>query len=123
MELLINSIMRHGGDRWALKAKVFGGSNVLQSTARSLRDIGAANVEFAQHFLRTERIPIVAAHTLQGAGMHIQFHTHTAKVLLRMLSQRDSEVVERDGARKATSALRKLDTSSITLFNDNGGQI
>lgn len=55
MELLVNGILRAGGQRQNLEAKMFGGGNVM----RGLSDIGKQNIEFATRFLRTEQIPCV----------------------------------------------------------------
>ncbi len=47
MELLINSLMKKGADRRRLKAKVFGGCNVVRN---SFASIGTSNVDFAFNF-------------------------------------------------------------------------
>ncbi|HEY0281598.1 MAG TPA: hypothetical protein VGC27_03120, partial [Rhizomicrobium sp.] len=44
MELLINDILKHGGDRRRLEAKIFGGANVVTA----LSDVGTRNVAFAR---------------------------------------------------------------------------
>ncbi|MFO7788308.1 MAG: chemotaxis protein CheD, partial [Halospina sp.] len=55
MELLINTIMKEGGRRLKLKAKVFGGGNVLNTGDSSGKlidsDIGGSNVRLAFSFL------------------------------------------------------------------------
>ena len=57
MELLINGLMRHGGLRERMEAKVFGGANVMAA----LSDIGSRNGAFARHFLAEEGIRLVSA--------------------------------------------------------------
>jgi chemotaxis protein CheD len=56
MECLINDILRLGGRRSNLEAKVFGGARVL--AIRS--DIGRRNIDFVHAYLELEGVPIVA---------------------------------------------------------------
>lgn len=85
MELLINQIMQLGGDRRRLQAKIFGGANVLALQGQQLQ-IGMRNVKFIREFLADEGIPITA-HRLGGSsGVKLCFFTHTAKALVRPLS-------------------------------------
>jgi chemotaxis protein CheD len=52
MELLINNLIRAGARRDRLEAKLFGGGRMVPG----LTDIGAANGQFAEDFLRREGI-------------------------------------------------------------------
>ena len=52
MELLINALIREGARRERLEAKLFGGGRIVPG----LTDIGAANGQFAEDFLRREGI-------------------------------------------------------------------
>ena len=115
MELLINRIMKEGGDRRRLKAKIFGGGNVI--SFRDHWNIGERNIEFAKGFLTTEGIPIVASHTGGKSGMQIQFHTHSTKVLVRLLDRRscDSVLVDERQAAIAFDS-NPAPQSDITLF-------
>ncbi len=54
MELLINEIIKLGGDRRNLTAKVFGGGSVTRSSI----DIGLKNINFIIEYLKEEGIPI-----------------------------------------------------------------
>lgn len=69
MELLINQMIKQGAQRLHLKAKAFGGGDVLKlgNELRGGQSIGAVNCEFIKTFLRTEHIPLVAS----GLGGHI----------------------------------------------------
>ncbi len=58
MELLINAIMKEGGDRRKLVAKAFGAGNVVASLQSPT--IGEQNATFIRTFLATEGIPLVA---------------------------------------------------------------
>ncbi|TAK63979.1 chemotaxis protein CheD [Methylobacter sp.] len=69
MELLINQMLRQGAQRIHIKAKAFGGGDVLKlgNELRGGQSIGAVNCEFIKTFLKTEHIPLVAS----GLGGHI----------------------------------------------------
>ncbi len=54
MELLINDIVKKGGKRENLEAKVFGGASVLDIKS----DIGKHNIQFAEEYLNCEAIQI-----------------------------------------------------------------
>jgi len=77
MELLINEVMKLGGDRRRFIAKAFGGANVLQGI--KMLSIGDANARFVREFLATERIPLVAERLGGNHAVHLYFHTDTGK--------------------------------------------
>ncbi|KAK0331538.1 hypothetical protein LTR94_028535, partial [Friedmanniomyces endolithicus] len=54
MELLINEVLKAGGRRDRLEAKLFGGGRMFDG----LRDVGRANADFAERFLRDEGIQL-----------------------------------------------------------------
>jgi len=54
MELLVNALMRGGGQRSDLRAHLYGGATMIAG----LGDIGKQNIAFARRFLRTEGIQI-----------------------------------------------------------------
>ncbi|MBA6349845.1 chemoreceptor glutamine deamidase CheD [Colwellia sp. BRX8-9] len=54
MEHLINAILKNGGRRSNLAAKIFGGGKVL----KQMSDIGQRNIEFAIQYLQLENIEI-----------------------------------------------------------------
>jgi len=63
MELLINDLLRSGGRRERMEAKLFGGARMFGG----LSDVGASNAAFAERFLRDEGIPVVGG-SLGGFG-------------------------------------------------------
>lgn len=52
MEMLVNGLLQRGARRERLQAKLFGGARLV----RGLTDIGNLNAEFAEHFVKRERI-------------------------------------------------------------------
>jgi chemotaxis protein CheD len=69
MELLINDILKHGGDRRRLEAKLFGGANVVSA----LTDVGSRNCAFARQFLSDEGIPVLGGDVGGDVARRIQY--------------------------------------------------
>jgi len=69
MELLINDILRKGGARDRLQAKLFGGARMIAG----LSDVGARNADFARRFLEREGIPCLSASLGGSQGRRVQF--------------------------------------------------
>ncbi|MGQ0646683.1 MAG: CheR family methyltransferase [Gemmatimonadaceae bacterium] len=92
MELLINEVMKLGGERSRLRAKVFGGASVIRAL-KTGADVGRKNAEFIRAFLATERIPIDAEQLGGTNPLEVRFNTDTSKVRVRALdSERDRAV-------------------------------
>lgn len=91
MEQLINSIIRHGGSRDRLEAKLFGGGRVLSS----MTDIGSLNVEFAHKYLSESGIPLLAEDTGGSNGRKVIYLTTNGRVRVRPLATTQS-VAERE---------------------------
>ena len=116
MEMLINAIMKEGGDRRRLKAKVFGGAALNRSSHRQSH-IGERNVEFIEQFLEAEGIPIISRYTGGPTGMQVRFHTQTAKAFVKLLDQTTSKRVEREESQHAAKVASSLvQTADVTLF-------
>jgi chemotaxis receptor (MCP) glutamine deamidase CheD len=89
MELLINEIMKHGGDRRRLRAKVFGGANVMPQ-AHWPWDVGKRNIEFIRHFLKTDDIPIVAERLGGKMPLRIVFVPTSGRAFVKEIRARKS---------------------------------
>ena len=77
MELLINAVMKEGGDRRRLVAKVFGAANVV-ATLQS-PTVGELNAIFIRDFLSAENIPLVAQRLGGTQPVQVYFRTDTGK--------------------------------------------
>lgn len=89
MELLINAVIKQGGDRMRLRAKVFGGARMIAG----LTDIGAKNGEFVLEFLRRESIVCVGASLGGVQARRIEFWPETGRARQRVLTE--ARIVER----------------------------
>lgn len=69
MELLINRVLRAGGERRDLQAKLFGGARMTDHA----RDIGRSNAVFALDFLERESIQCVSQSLGGDKARRVQF--------------------------------------------------
>ncbi len=100
MELLVNGLLRQGAERRHLKAKAFGGGNVLgRACAGAEADhflcVGSVNVRFVQEFLGQDRIPLVASDLGGNVGRQIHFVGTDYSVYMKKIPSSLSEAVIR----------------------------
>lgn len=106
MELLINDILRRGGRRDRLEAKLFGGGRMFDG----LTDVGGANAAFAEKFLRDEGIPVVAA-SLGGSGARrVQYWPVSGR------AQQKSVTDQPEAVRAAPTPPPVVDHGAVELF-------
>ncbi len=88
MERLINALLREGASRSRLRAKVFGGANMIAG----LTDIGQRNIEFIVDYLERERIPIDGRSLGGHQARMIRFWPHSGRARQR-LAEKAPELV------------------------------
>jgi chemotaxis protein CheD len=95
MELLINQMLKQGAQRINLKAKVFGGGDMLKlsNKFRGGLSIGAINCEFIKTFLKTEHIPLVASDLGGLVGRNIFFLASDFSVYVKTIENTEEQVV------------------------------
>ena len=118
MELLINDVMKLGGDRRRLQAKVFGGGNVLGKREQDnpVCAIGDQNISFAVKFLETDRIPIVSQDLGGFSGRQIQFLTHTGQAFVRPVQKSMEEIEGTQAAQRRPRRRPPAEPSHVVLF-------
>ncbi len=101
MEILINDIVKRGGDRFRLQAKLFGGATM---NAR-LGDLGQRNAGFALEFLRAENIPCVASCLGGSRARRIEFWPASGRARQRFVKRCREELPhpQRAGAQRLDS--------------------
>jgi chemotaxis protein CheD len=105
MEVLINQILKTGGRRDRLEAKVFGGGNVLRGF--SVNTVGERNSAFVQEFLTKEGIRLVAQDLLDIYPRKVYFFPATGRALVKKLLRLHNETLlerERDYNARLASA-------------------
>lgn len=83
MEILITQILKLGGNKNRLEAKIFGGGNVLRGLVTN--PVGEKNAEFVVDYLNTEQIPIVARDLLDIYPRKVYFFPDSGEVKVRKL--------------------------------------
>lgn len=96
MEILINDILKIGGQKKKLKAKVFGGSAVLDYHKEATYNIPKMNIAFAFEFLDTERIPVEAYSVGGTRPRKIFFFPHDARILMKYSNSASPELAKRE---------------------------
>jgi chemotaxis protein CheD len=114
MEMLINQVLKAGGKRDRLQAKVFGGGQVLRGFIIS--NVGEQNASFVRHFLTLENIPIVAEDLLDIYPRKVYFFPKTGKVMVKKLrTVHNDTIIQRE--REYGSRLRQETVSGeVDLF-------
>jgi chemotaxis protein CheD len=97
MELLINGMLRQGANKLNLKAKVFGGGNVLKlrEARRIGHTVGDVNCLFIKEFLRKERIPVISSSLGGNIGRNIHFVGSDFSVYVKPIYHADNLELER----------------------------
>lgn len=83
-EKLINKMISIGCNKSNIKAKIFGGGEVI-SNATNQFNIGLRNVELAKELLAEDNIPIIGASVGGRFGRKIIFFTKTGEVMQRFI--------------------------------------
>ena len=115
MELLINELMKIGGDRRRFLAKAFGGANVLPGI--TVLSVGDGNARFVREFLATERIPLVGERLGGTHAVHLYFRTDTGKATVQTVDgSRLPKIISDERLYCKPTAADKPFGGEITLF-------
>jgi len=112
MELLVNDILKRGGRRDRLVAKLFGGARLSEH----LTDVGHANSTFAERFLKDERIPVAAASLRGDQARRIQFWPVGGRARQIMLSRADDQVFLAERTRPTPKPAAAEAAGALELF-------
>lgn len=84
MELMMNDIIKKGGEKKFLQAKIFGGGNII-SFSGTTETIGEKNITFILTYLRTEGIDIISKNVGGNIGRKIIYCTDTNAVFVKKI--------------------------------------
>lgn len=101
MEVLINEMMRQGAGKRNLKAKCFGGAQVLHLREDKMNHttVGDANIEFIKAFLLKEDIPLLGSSFGGIHGRHIHFVGTDYSVYIKKIGTMQDKMVEKEERR------------------------
>jgi chemotaxis protein CheD len=91
MEHLINDILKNGGKRQNLEAKIFGGGRIIAN----MTDVGLRNIAFARDYLETEGLKISSEDVGDSFPRMVVYFPATGKVRVKRLrSLHNNTIVE-----------------------------
>lgn len=88
IERLLEKLLSYGSKKYNVKAKIFGGGEVIDSQAPYFY-IGQRNIEIAEEMLGDMRIPILGSSTGGKLGRKIIFNTYTGEVRQRYVKRQN----------------------------------
>lgn len=83
MDRLVNAVVKLGGEKERLQAKVFGGAAMIAG----LSDIGARNAAFVLEYLEEEGIACVAKSVGGTAARQVRFWPHSGRARQRFVKE------------------------------------
>lgn len=105
MEHLINTILKNGGYRNNLKAKVFGGGKVL----KKMSDVGERNIDFVFNYLNTEGIEVVSQDVGSIFPRKVLFEPTTGRAFVKKLDNLHNDTI----VRRESDYRTKIDQESV----------
>ncbi len=102
MEYLINQILKAGGRRRALEAKVFGGGNVFPSLAP---EVSEQNIKFVMQYLYNENIHLKAKDLGGTVGRIVIYYPKSGRAQVKYLQ----DVRKYSIAEKETTYMKSID--------------
>ncbi len=113
MEQLINEILKLGASRERLEMKVFGGGNVIDSSAM----IGDKNATFVKKFLKDEGFKIASEHLGGKHPRRIHYFPETGKVFMRVLHRKeDDQKVLKEEKQYQSKITKRQGKTDVELF-------
>lgn len=113
MEKLINSILALGGRKERLEIKLFGGGNVIDSSAM----IGTKNIAFVKDFLKREGYGLAASDLGGDQPRRVHYFSADGRVKLRKLQRKeDLRIISEEREYEHVLSEKPVE-GSIELFN------
>lgn len=84
-EALVARLLKLGADVGNLRARVFGGSCVIDAFRSAGSDLGSKNVAVARRVLAQRRIPVLQEDVGGATGRKLVFHTDDGSVVVKLL--------------------------------------
>lgn len=112
MEMLINEILKRGGVKNRLEAKVFGGGKIYDGTI----NIGAKNAAWALDYLEREGVPLMKADVGDVCPRKVYFFTDSGKVLMKKLDRVVAKTVAEEEEQYQAKLQQAPVQSDVTLF-------
>ncbi|ALO34949.1 chemotaxis protein CheD [Colwellia sp. MT41] len=112
MEHLINTILRSGGRKINLKAKLFGGAKVLNQ----MSDVGQKNIDFALSYLDQEEIVIESSDIGDIYPRKVIFEPCSGRVFIKRLDNLHNDTIIRRESDYRSQINKKEVSGDIEIF-------
>jgi chemotaxis protein CheD len=91
MEHMINDILKNGGHRKNLEAKVFGGGQIIAT----MTDVGRKNIDFVLHYLEQEGLKITSQDLGDIYPRKVNYFPATGRVRVKKLRHLHNDTIAR----------------------------
>lgn len=105
MEHLINLILKNGGRRVNLRAKVFGGGKVL----KQMSDVGQRNIDFVLSYLKEEDIHVEGSDLGSFYPRKVLFEPMTGRAFIKRLDNLHNDTI----VKRETDYRSSIDNTSV----------
>lgn len=112
MEHMINDILKHGGHKRHLEAKIFGGGRMMDA----LSDVGAKNIAFVREYLDVEGIPLRGEDVGDIYPRKLIFFPAAGKVLMKRIKHLHNDTILQREKDYRTEITRQPVSGSVELF-------
>lgn len=112
MEELINGLIKLGADKSRLKAKIFGGGNVINNSTM----IGGRNVEFVKKYLEEEKIEVISEDVGGSNARRLHYFPDTGKAMVRKLRRKEDFVIVEKEKEYQSKIIKKEEAPDVELF-------
>ena len=112
MEQMINDILKNGGSRKNLEIKVFGGGRILAQ----MTDIGRKNIDFVEHYIRTEGIKVTARDLGEIYPRKVYYTPITGKAFVKKLRSLHNDTIAQRETAYLNQLRQKPVEGSVELF-------
>ena len=113
MELLVNDILKRGGQRERLEVKVFGGGKIYNGE----NDVGASNADWILKYLFKEGLYPVKKDLGDIFPRKIYYFSDSGRVLMKKIMRlKNDTILKREQAYKETMQKSNANDGDITLF-------
>ncbi|NMB25967.1 MAG: chemotaxis protein CheD [Firmicutes bacterium] len=89
---LVDEVVRIGGRRSALEAKIAGGANLFPKLANSSLNVGKQNVAAVKEHLQRNRIPLRGEAVEGNRGRKMTLYTKNGVVLVQSIGEEPQEI-------------------------------
>ncbi len=112
MEHLINNILKNGGKRQNLEAKIFGGGRIIAN----MTDVGMRNIAFARDYLETEGLKVTSEDVGETFPRMVVYFPATGKVRVKRLRALHNNTIVEMETRYLSTIEEKPVSGDIELF-------